>query len=147
MLLSLPKKAIRDAIGMDLQETRLEDAGQPQLAQVMRWLSFQNLPWHLQVSNRLWCYMKMCREEMLGEAVQQSAYIKEELQALQMTLDSLETIPNNNIEEVTDRNNRINQYQSELQLVEATYQDIDSILGGCGTDQTCQGGWKGIQGI
>ena len=44
VLLLLPKKAIQNTTGMRILETRLEDPRHTQLAQVVRWLSFWNLP-------------------------------------------------------------------------------------------------------
>ena len=130
LLLLLPKKAIRDATGMNLLEIRLEDAGQPQLAQVVRWLCFQNLPWRFQMSNRLWCYMKMGKDDVMSEIVQRSAYIKEELQTMQTSLELLETNANSNTEEAIDKCNQINQYKTELQLVEGSYREFNDVLWG-----------------
>lgn len=144
VLILLPKKAIRDAVGMDLLENRLEDAGQPQLAQVVRWLCFQNLPWRFRMSNRMWCYMEMLKEDMFGEMVQRATFIKEELQALQAFLELLETDTNNNTEQVIERHNQINRYRTELQRVEEVYQETDNILGGGGSSHTCRGAWKSI---
>lgn len=40
ILMSLPKKAIGDVVGMRMLESRLEDSGHHQLSQLVRWLSF-----------------------------------------------------------------------------------------------------------
>ena len=130
VLLLLPKKAIRDDIGMKLLETRLEDAGQPELARVVRWLCFQNLPWRFRMSNRIWCYMKLTNEEGFGEMVQRSAFIKEELRTLQASLELLGTDTNNNTKQAIDTHNQINRYKVELQWVEECYQEMDAVLGG-----------------
>lgn len=130
VLLLLPKKAIRDNIGMNLLETRLEDAGQPQLAQVVRWLCFQNLPWRFRMSNQLWCHMKLAKEGKFGEMVQRSTYIKEEVQNLQAFLELLETDTNNDTTQLIDKRNQINRYRTELQQVEKLYQEMDDLLRG-----------------
>lgn len=130
MLLLLPKKAICDAIGMNLLETRLEDAGQPQLAQVVRWLCFQNLSWRFRVSNRIWCYLKMGEENMLRKTVQLSAYTKEELQALQTSLELLETNAISKAEEAIAKRSQVDRYKKEFQQVERSYQEYVDILWG-----------------
>lgn len=129
VLLLLPKKAIRDDTGMKLLETRLEDAGQPGLARVVRWLCFQNLPWRFRMSNRIWCYMKLTNEGGFGEMVQRSAFIKEELRTLQASLELLGTDTNNNTKQAIDTHNQINRYKAELQWVEECYQEMDAVLG------------------
>lgn len=128
VLLLLPKEAIRDYTGMNLLETRLEDADQPQLAQIVRWLCFQNLTWSSRISEHIWCYMKMAKDDFLNEMVQRSTFIKEELQTLQAPLKSLQKNTNNSTEEVIDRRNQINRYKTELQRVEEAYQGADHIL-------------------
>lgn len=72
--------------------------------------------------------MKMGKEDVQGEIVQRSAYIKEELQTMQTSLELLETNANSNTEEAIDKRNQINQYKTELQLVEGSYREFNRCL-------------------
>lgn len=74
--------------------------------------------------------MKMAKDDKFVEMVQRSAYIKEEVQTLQASLESLETNTINSTEEVIDKHSQINGYRAELQLVEKLYREVDDLLRG-----------------
>lgn len=86
VLLLLPKKAIRNTTGMRILETRLEDSRHIQLAQVVRWLSFWNLPRRSLKWNLEWSHHMILGDIGMRWIVQMEVYIQVEVKALRKSL-------------------------------------------------------------
>lgn len=90
----------------------------------------KKVPWSIPVSNRLWCFLTLPRDNLLGDILQRPAYIREELQKCQTSMESLEANDNGNAEEYLDKRNQISQHKAELRLLEQSYQEFNEILHG-----------------
>ena len=121
ILISLPKKAIGDVVGIRMLESRLEDSGHHQLAQFVHWLSFWDLPerdleWSLTWSDLvvLWD-IGMCR------AVQQEVFVQEEVRSLRKSL----ALSENDKTEST----QLSAYEAKLDSLNREYWRLSSVLG------------------
>lgn len=118
LLISLPKKAIRNDIGMRLLESRLEDAGHTQLAQVVRWRSFWNLP-----RKRLrvcldWSHMMVYGDMSMRQIVQLEIYLQEEKKALEKSGKS-----------GPDTKAQLDDYNGALQILNECYWTLSRMVG------------------
>lgn len=126
ILISLPKKAIRDNTGMRLLESRLKESGCFQLAQVVRWLSFWNLPKQSLDEGLGWSAIVIMTDNAIRLVVQREIYVQEELKALQKSLV---------LEELDDKNKRVTkkaclkEYETELENLNNLYWDTVHIAG------------------
>ena len=119
VLVSLPKKkAIQNNIGIQPLESRLENSGCFELAQVVRWLSFQNLPKQSLDEGLKWSECMIKIDIGIRRAVQREIYIKEEAKALVKLLA---------LEGVEDENKRatkkalLQEYETQLEHLNKFY--------------------------
>ena len=118
---ALPKKAISNKIGMGVLELKLEKSGCPQLAQVLRWLLFLNLPDHRIECGLEWSNRLISIDVEMRRIIQREMYLEEEIKALQKSLA---------LEEQGDENDKdtkraqIEAYETQLYGLNQRYWDF-----------------------
>lgn len=83
----LPRKAIANKNGMELLEVRLEESGHSQIAQVLRWILFWELPRHLMKRGLRWSHCLIMIDVEMRQIIQREIYVQEEIKALQKSLE------------------------------------------------------------
>ena len=119
LLLALPKKAIRNDTGMRLLESRLEESGYTQLAQVVRWLSFWNLPKKNLRLSLEWSYAIVCCDMGMRRVVQLEIYIQEERKALEK-----ESLGSSTGKSATKITAKLDEYDKALQFINEDYWNL-----------------------
>ena len=82
----LPKKAIGNKVGMELLELQLEEFGHFQVAQVLRWILFWNLPRHRIKLGLKWSNRLISIDVEMRQIIQRETYLQEEIKALQKSV-------------------------------------------------------------
>ena len=118
LLISLPKKATRNDIDMRLLESQLEDAGHTQLAQVVRWRSFWNLPRKRLRESLEWSHVIVCGDMGMRRIVQLEIYVQEEKKALEKSGKS-----------DTETTAQLEDYDNALQVLNEDYWNLSRIIG------------------
>ncbi|OJJ81596.1 uncharacterized protein ASPGLDRAFT_1497696 [Aspergillus glaucus CBS 516.65] len=121
VLISLPKTAIRNDVGMKLLESRLEDSMYAQLAQVVRWLIFGNGSDSNQKKGLAWSRSIIVMDIGRRRIVQREIYVQEEMKALQKSLhgDS----------EGATETSQLSAYEKELENLNNEYWSLNRDLG------------------
>lgn len=106
---------------MRLLESQLEDSGYPQLAQVVRWLSFWTLSKHDLKWGLTWSNLVVWWDIGMRRIVQREIYVQEELKALQKS----QALSSGSEREST----QLRAYETELHGLDHEYWRLSSILG------------------
>ena len=127
VLLSLPKMAVDNNTGMRYLEFRLEDSGCFELAQVVRWLSFWNLPMKSLEKGLEWSEAIVYADVSIRRVVQREIYVREEANALQKSL-ALEEVDNQ--DKRATKQARLEGYEDELEALNNRYWELVYCAGG-----------------
>lgn len=127
VLLSLSKKATRNNIQMRVLETQLDDSSYPQLAQVVRWLSFWNLPRRSLEWNLKWSQHKVMGDIGMHRVVQMEVYVQEEIVALQKSMLALSTTDMG--EKKAMMTAELEDYESCLSRLNSEYWTLHRLIG------------------
>lgn len=121
ILISLPKKAIGDIVGMRILESRLEDSGHQQLAQLVRWLSFWDLPKRKLKWSLTWSDLVVLWDTGMRRAVQREVFVQEEVRSLRKSLALSE--------DDKRQSTQLSAYEAELDSLNREYWRFSSVLG------------------
>lgn len=123
VLFSLPLNAIHDKTGVRLLESQLEEFGYVQLAQVVRWLEFCNLPKKRLEKDLEWSKCIIQGDIMIRWIVQRETYAQEETRALQKSL-ALEEVDDKTEGEAVAGTAKLKKYKAELRCLNDGYWEM-----------------------
>ena len=119
----LPKKALANRAGMELLELQLKEFGHSQLAQVLRYILFWNLPRHCIKRGLMWSHFLIEMDIKVRQITQREMYLQEEIKALQKSLK---------LDEDGDKKGKAQlkeYYETELRSLNETYWDFCQFSG------------------